>query len=113
MIRVQYHHHFRRFFGLGRSDSLYSRPSRIASSNAGSFANAPTISSVQDLEFPSIFCLSRATSASRAVTRSFSFSVFMADPFLFAGLPPLLSYPALARTLTDHPAAPFVRQTGP
>src|SRR6266849_4021772 len=113
MICVKDVHYLRRFFGLGRRDSLYSLPNRMASSNAGSFAKAPAIFSVQGLESLSSFFFSRATSASRAATRSFSFIVFMADPLLFAGLPPLLPYRALGRAPTDRRAALFFRQTGP
>src|SRR5260370_25591991 len=75
-------------FGLGRNDSRYSRPRRIASRKAGSPANVPAIrfhQGVSSFELTTI-SFNFATSASKAATRSFSFIVFMADPFLPAGI---------------------------
>lgn len=42
-VQADYPSHFATVYRfLGRSDSRYSRPKRMASSNAGSFAKAPT-----------------------------------------------------------------------
>src|SRR5216683_4267445 len=76
--------HFLDFFGFGRSDSLYSRPKRIASKNAGSPRKAPAISFHQGFFDFGLLTISFkfATSASKTATRSFSFIMVMVGPFL-------------------------------
>src|SRR5207237_1223733 len=107
VIGIQHQHaqDFRAFFrGFGRWASRYLRPSRMASSRAGSLANVPQTSSIHgsDEGFPAwSIAFSLATSASRAATRSSNFRVAMRHrPFavestaLLARLPPPAPRPA-------------------
>src|SRR5439155_25137031 len=56
---------FLAFLDFGRSDSRYSRPRRIASSNTGSFAKMSSIFSIQGVESIFSFLLIRATLSSK------------------------------------------------